>query len=157
MKERTSKGDQPPSPSQVSAPSLGETYRRTLDQDWTISMLMELQKTVSGQQVTLNHVAENVTELKGTVRRIEKIIIGATAVVAVVGALLLCPAGLVALVPNMGPEPAIKLRSECHVNHVTTPVLTSCMAEAIWRSWLATNAASTSLCAVSMAAASFAF
>ena len=89
MKERTSKGDQPPSPSQVSAPPLGETYRRTLDQDWTISMLMELQKTVSGQEVTLNHVAENVTELKGTVRRIEKIIIGATAVVAVVGALLL--------------------------------------------------------------------
>ena len=89
MKERTSKGDQPPSPSQVSAPPLGETYRRTLDQDWTISMLMELQKTVSGQEVTLNHVAENVTELKGTVRRIEKIIIGATAVVAVVGALIL--------------------------------------------------------------------
>jgi len=52
-------------------------------------MLMELQKTVSGQEVTLDHVAENVTELKGTVRRIEKIIIGAAAVVAVVGALLL--------------------------------------------------------------------
>jgi hypothetical protein len=52
-------------------------------------MLMELQKTISGQEVTLKHVAENITELKGTVRRIEKIIIGATAVVAVVGALLL--------------------------------------------------------------------
>jgi len=52
-------------------------------------MLMELQKTVSGQEVALRHVAENVTELKGTVRRIEKIIIGATAVVVVVGALLL--------------------------------------------------------------------
>lgn len=52
-------------------------------------MLMELQKTVSGQEATLKYVAENVTELKGTVRRIEKIIIGATAVVAVVGALLL--------------------------------------------------------------------
>ncbi len=52
-------------------------------------MLMELQKTVSGQEVTLDHVAENVTELKGTVRRIERIVIGATAVVAVVGALLL--------------------------------------------------------------------
>jgi len=88
MKERAYKDDRPPSPSQVSVAPLGETYRRTLDQDWTISMLMELQKTVSGQEVTLNHVAENVTELKGTVRRIEKIIIGATAVVAVVGALL---------------------------------------------------------------------
>jgi hypothetical protein len=52
-------------------------------------MLMELQKTVSAQEVTLKHVAENVTELKGTVRRIEKITIGATAVVTVVGALLL--------------------------------------------------------------------
>jgi hypothetical protein len=89
MKERAYKDDRPPSPSQVSVAPLGETYRRALDQEWTISMLMELQKTVSAQEVTLKHVAESVTELKGAVRRIEKITIGATAVATVVGALLL--------------------------------------------------------------------
>jgi hypothetical protein len=89
MKERAYKDDRPPNPSQVSVAPPGETYRRALDQDWTISMLMELQKTVSAQEVTLKHVAENVTELKGTVRRIERITIGASAVVTVVGALLL--------------------------------------------------------------------
>jgi hypothetical protein len=89
MKERAYKDDRPPSPSQVSVAPLGETYRRTLDQDWTISMLIKLQKTVSAQEVTLKHVSENVTELKGTVRRIEKITISATAVATVIGALLL--------------------------------------------------------------------
>jgi hypothetical protein len=78
--------DQPPTPAQTSTPPAG--YRQVVDQDFAISMLMELQKSVGAHDATLNHVSTDVTELKRVVGRLEKTIYAAAAVVAVVGGLI---------------------------------------------------------------------
>jgi len=75
----------PPSSEQAATPPLDDRYRQTIDRDWIASSLMELQRDVGGHTETLKHISGEITALKQSVGRIEKIIIGATAVVVVVG------------------------------------------------------------------------
>lgn len=77
--------DQSPTPAQTATPPPNDPYRRTIDQDWAISILMELQKNVSAHDATLSHVASDVTSLKATVGRLEKVIYAATAVAVIAG------------------------------------------------------------------------
>jgi len=79
--------DQPPTLAQTSTPPAGG-YRQVVDQDFAITMLMEIQKSVGAHDATLTHVSKDVTDLKRVVGRLEKTIFAAAAVIAVVGGLV---------------------------------------------------------------------
>lgn len=79
--------DQPPTPAQTSTPP-PSGYRQVVDQDFAITMLMEIQKSVGVHEATLTHVSKDVTDLKRVVGRLEKTIYAAAAVIAVAGAFI---------------------------------------------------------------------
>jgi hypothetical protein len=73
-----------PTTDQAAATPARDTYRHALDQDYAISILMEMQRTLGKTEQSITDLKNSVSDATNKISRIEKIIYAAGVVLAIV-------------------------------------------------------------------------
>jgi hypothetical protein len=73
----------PPTAEQINTQPPADKYKHTLDQDWAISILMELQKSSGTYEAKITSLSADMTETRRIVSRLEKWIFAAIVVITI--------------------------------------------------------------------------